>query len=94
MAGGVWSITVTVAEQEAAAPLLSVTVRVTAVVPKTYGPAGNWLSVIVSPSGSEEPLLTEAEATEQSPRSVGTTTFVHFAIGGPPPGTAKTVQCG
>ena len=40
MVGGCWSTTVTVAVQEAEAPLLSVTVRVTGVVPKPYGPGG------------------------------------------------------
>src|SRR5947209_4691843 len=50
--GGVGSITVTLAVQEFDAPWLSVTLRVTGVVPNEYGPGGDWIIVIGSPSGS------------------------------------------
>src|SRR2546427_486093 len=41
-----WSCTVTMAEHTSCAPLLSVTVSVTAVAPREYGEAGDWRSVI------------------------------------------------
>ncbi len=65
--GGLLSVTVTVAEQELDAPLLSVTVIVTVVVPSGYGPGGDCVMVNVSPSGSEEPLLIEALAVQLGP---------------------------
>ena len=40
------------------------------------------MSVMESPSGSDEPLLIDAEAAEQTPGFVGTVTFWHAAIGG------------
>jgi hypothetical protein len=74
MFGGWRSCTVTVAGQDAVAwsGLLSTTVRVTFVVPSVYGPAGDWVSVTPSPSGSNEPLLTDAFAVLHRLLSVGT----------------------
>lgn len=74
--GGWLSTTVTVAAHELEAPLSSVTVRVTLVVPKPYGPAGVCTKVIGSPSGSKEPLFTDADAV-QTPGAVGIVTFWH-----------------
>ena len=37
-----------------------------------------------SPSGSDEPLLIDADAAEQAFGSVGTVTFWQAAVGGPP----------
>jgi len=84
MVGGCWSTTVTVAVQELDNVSGSVTVRVTGVVPRGYGPPGDWLSVTGSPSASDEPLSTEADAAEQRLGSVGTVVFLHSAVGGVP----------
>jgi hypothetical protein len=83
--GGCLSTTVTFALQVEVSFSVSVAVRVTAVVPSGYGPAGVWLTVTVSPSGSEEPLSTDAADVVHIPGSVGVVTFWHLAIGGPPP---------
>jgi hypothetical protein len=88
--GGVLSTTVTVALHWLEAPLLSVTVRTTAVVPRTNGPAGLKLNVIGSPSGSEEPALTSPGVAVA--RHVGPAifvTFLHLATGGLLPAEAK-----
>ena len=61
------SATVTVPFQRLDAPLLSVTVNVTEVWPRGYGPGGDWLIVIGSPSGSDEPSSTEAFAAQLDP---------------------------
>src|SRR3989449_2234051 len=82
MEGASWSTTVTSAVQKAAAPCESVAVRVTLVVPFLYWPEGVWVSVITSPSGSEEPLFTDADAAVQAPGSVVTVTFLQMACGG------------
>jgi hypothetical protein len=84
MLGGCWSTTVTFAVQELDRPSGSVTVRVTGVVPRGYGPLGDWLSVTGSPSASNEPLSIEADAAEQRLGSVFTVTSLHFATGGVP----------
>ena len=78
--GGDVSVTVTVAVHWLVAPLLSVTVSNTLVVPSAYGPAGDWVSVRGPPSGSDEPLLIEAVAVQLAPAA--TVTFWHDAIGG------------
>ncbi len=77
--GGVVSRTVTIAVHWLDAPLLSVTVKVTRVLPSEYGPGGDWLSVIASPSGSEEPLSIEALAVQFGPAE--TVTVWHTAAG-------------
>src|SRR6516162_4430469 len=60
---------------------MSVTVNVTGVTPRGYGPGGSWRSVIVSPvSGSNEPLSTEASASQFGPAE--TVTSWHRATGG------------
>ena len=83
MDGASWSMTVTVAAQESAAPCESVAVRVTLLVPFVYGPEGAWVSVMTSPaSGSKEPLFTNADAAVQPFGSVVTITFLHMACGG------------
>jgi hypothetical protein len=65
---------------ELAAPCESVTVNSTVVVPSGYGPAGDCVTVIVSPlSGSEEPLLIEAVAVQFAPAA--TVTFWQLAMG-------------
>ena len=48
------------AVQELVAPCESVTVNITSVVPSGYSPAGVCVTVIASPSGSDEPLLIDA----------------------------------
>ena len=73
--GGSLSTTVTLALQVEVSFSVSVAVRVTAVVPSGYGPAGVWLTVTVSPSGSEEPLSIDAFDAVQTPGSVETVTF-------------------
>src|SRR5438552_14620904 len=80
--GAVTSTTVTVAMQLLIAPWLSVTVSVTGVAPNQYGPAGDWfVETMESPlSGSYEPLLIEALATQLE--SADAVTFVHKATGG------------
>src|SRR5262249_62003284 len=61
MTGCLRSSTVTLAGQELDAPLPSGAGSVTRVVPIGYGPAGDCVTVIVSPlSGSNEPLSIEA----------------------------------
>ena len=65
--GGVLSTTVTVAEHCLESPGVSVTVKVTVVVPSGYGPGGDWLVVTAPPSGSSEPLLIEALAVQVGP---------------------------
>ena len=62
--GGVASTTVTVALQLFDRPCGSVAVRVTVVAPSAYGPAGFWVSVSDSPSGSKEPASIAAEAVQ------------------------------
>src|SRR5712692_7094321 len=70
------------AEHISCAPLLSVTVSVTAVAPREYGEGGDWMSVIVlSTSGSKEPLSTFAGAVHK-PGVVDAVTFLHSATGG------------
>ena len=64
---GVLSTTVTVAEHCLESPGVSVTVKVTVVVPSGYGPGGDWLVVTAPPSGSNEPLLIEAVAVHVGP---------------------------
>ena len=81
MVGGVWSTTVTVAVHEPVWPLRSVTVSLTVVRPSEYGPAGDWLRVILSVgSGSNEPLSMEALAAQFD--TADTVTFLHMAVGG------------
>src|SRR5262245_50258837 len=80
MTGGVLSTTVTVAAHSLEAPLESVTVSVTDVTPRGYGPAGDWLTVIGSSSGSIEPLLIEASAVHKLPAF--TVTLRQTATGG------------
>jgi hypothetical protein len=65
--GGVLSTTVIVAEHCLESPGASVTVNVTVVAPRGYGPGGDWLVVTVPPSGSNEPLLIEALAVQVGP---------------------------
>jgi hypothetical protein len=65
--GGVLSTTVTIAEHSLETPGVSVTVKVTVVVPSGYGPGGDWLVVTAPPSGSSEPLLIEALAVQVGP---------------------------
>jgi hypothetical protein len=65
--GGVLSTTVTVAEHSLETPSVSVTVKVTVVVPSGYSPGGDWLVVTAPPSGSSEPLLIEALAVQVGP---------------------------
>src|ERR1043166_7363767 len=79
MVGGELSTTVTVALHESDAPLMSVTVNVTVVTPRSYGPAGDWRSVMESPSGSNEPSSMDVVAVHEGP--AGTTTFVQTATG-------------
>src|SRR5262245_25896721 len=80
--GGSVSSTVTVPVHVENSPLLSVTVSVTIVVPAPNGPAGDWLSVIVSPgSGLNEPLLMDAGAVH-TPAVLDIVTFVRSATGG------------
>src|SRR5262249_24045174 len=80
--GGSLSTTVTVPGHLQVAPLLSVTVSVTDVVPTLYGPAGDWVTVIVSPgSGSDDPLSMEAGAAH-SPGLFVSVTFLQRATGG------------
>ena len=62
MTGGVSSTTVTFAVQESEAPLSSVTVNVTLVTPRAYGPAADRVMVMGSPSGSLEPPSISASA--------------------------------
>src|SRR5262245_2002841 len=61
------ALTVTVEEHWLVAPLLSVTVRSTFVVPTGYGPAGVCVIVKGSPSGSKDPLSMEAFAAQPAP---------------------------
>src|SRR5689334_14312760 len=77
--GGVVSTTVTVAVHCAVAPRGSFTVSKTVVVPFGYGPAGDCVIVNGSPSGSDEPSLIEAFATQFA--SAETVTFLHLATG-------------
>src|SRR5512140_932310 len=79
IAGGVLSTTVTVAVQLLEAPKLSVAVNVTLVAPREYGPAGSWPSVSASPSGSDDPLSTDAAAVQDGPAA--TVTSWHNAVG-------------
>jgi hypothetical protein len=78
--GAVVSTTVTTAVHELDAPLLSVIVKVTVVLPSGYGPAGDWVMVIGSPSGSKDPSSIDAFAMQEE--SADTVTFLHFATGG------------
>jgi hypothetical protein len=78
--GGVVSTTVTLPVHWLVAPLLSMTVNNTLVVPSAYGPAGACVIVRGPPSGSDEPLLIEALAVQLAPAD--TVTFWHVAIGG------------
>src|SRR5579862_7618560 len=63
MLGNVWSRTVIVAWQELVAPLSSVTVSVTVVMPVAYGPAGLSVMLVIVPSESDEPLSTALTKT-------------------------------
>src|SRR5947209_11896892 len=74
------SITVTTAVACAVAPLGSTTVSITVVVPFGYGPAGVWVMVIESPSGSKEPLSTLASALPPSV-AAGTVTSCTRTLG-------------
>ena len=65
--GGVESTTVTVVAQEDDSPRPSVHVSVTSRVPRPYGPPGVCTQVTASPSGSLEPLFTEAVAPHTAP---------------------------
>src|SRR5438309_1682871 len=78
--GAARSRTTTNAAQVLRPPLPSVTVNSTWLVPGPYGPGGVWLIITGSPSGSVEPLLTEA-STRQCVVT-DRTAFVHRAIGG------------
>ena len=78
--GAVLSTTVTVVEHVSDAPLSSVTVNVTTVIPNPYGPSGLWLVVIGSSSGSYDPLSTSASALQSVPAK--TVTLLHSATGG------------
>src|SRR5690349_8733953 len=79
IAGGVLSTTVTVAVQWSEAPEGSVAVNVTLVAPSEYGAGGAWLRVRGSPSGSLEPLSTDAAAVQDGPAA--TVTSWHEAFG-------------
>lgn len=84
MTGGVRSTTVTVAPQvllPEKASNWSCAVMITLVPPSGYGPGGVCTSVMLSPSGSEEPLSTEAGA-EHAVGTAGTVTFLQVATGG------------
>src|SRR5215471_5777997 len=59
-------------------------VRSTLVVPSVYGPAGDWVKVRPSPSGSKDPLLTDAFELLHKFGSVATVTSWHRADGGTP----------
>src|SRR5882672_9454242 len=76
----VGSLTVTVALACAVAPLVSFTVSITVVMPCGYGPAGDCVSVIGSPSGSLEPLSMLALALPPGTADV-TVTLWASAIG-------------
>src|SRR5437879_6209775 len=80
MVGAVASTTVTVAAHELEARNWSVAVRETGVAPSAYGPAGVWATANGSPSGSNDPSFTEADA-EQTDASARTVTFLQAAIG-------------
>src|SRR5215471_15600828 len=60
--GGTGLSTFTIAVACAVAPLGSTTVSSTFVTPTGYGPAGLWVIVSESPSGSDDPLSTLAFA--------------------------------
>src|SRR5262245_17015619 len=77
---GLGLLTVTVAVHWLDVPLLSVTVSVTVVMPSGYGPAGDCVMVIGSPSGSKEPLSSEALAVQFA--LAETVTFWQIAVGG------------
>src|ERR1043166_4308391 len=62
--GAVLSTTVTVAVHWPEAPNVSVTVNATLAAPSEYGAAGDWWSVRLSPSGSNEPLSIDAAAVQ------------------------------
>src|SRR5262249_12032 len=81
IAGSCLSTTVTFALQDAESCSVPVTVKVTWGGAKAYGAAGICVRVRASPSGSDEPSLTDTDAAEQSPGSVDTVTSVHFATG-------------
>ena len=67
IAGGVVSVTLTTAIQVLDAFWLSVTVSITGVVPRGYGPCGVCVSVTGPPLGSKEPTSTLASAEQFSP---------------------------
>src|SRR5437867_4214928 len=77
--GPVLSTTVTVAVACEVAPLGSVTVSRTLVVPNGNGPAGDWTIVIGSPSGSKDRSSTEAIAVHSGPAE--TVIFLALATG-------------
>src|SRR5579864_3812042 len=83
MLGACWSTTVTFDEHESERFSVSVTVRVTGVVPSAYGPAGAGVKVRASPSVSNEPLSMEAVAAVQTFKSVGAAVFLQIAMGAP-----------
>jgi hypothetical protein len=64
IAGAVESTTVTLPSAWLVAPLGSITVSRTGVVPTGYGPAGDCVIVSASPSASSEPSSTDAEAPQ------------------------------
>src|SRR6266568_835872 len=64
--------------------LLSTTVSPTLVVPNEYGPAGDCVTVTLSPSGSYDAAFTDAFALEHRLRSVPTVAGLQSALGETP----------
>jgi hypothetical protein len=77
--GASLSTTVTVPSAWLVAPFGSVTVNITGVVPRGYGPGGDCVIVSGSPSASDEPSSMEALALHVS--SATAVTFFAFATG-------------